>query len=177
MDHFIANAMAIASWHLAICRSLFCVVVKMISKIKPQFNISKPPIPRQMYFDIPWITVHACIARGTINPIICTAITSTKCCSRSLGLHKPWLFINYHRDLLHRVDSVWPSAWGKYPSAWWRHQMETFSALLVICAENSPVPGEFPAQRPVTRSFDIFFDLRPNKRLSKQSWGWWSETP
>ena len=39
---------------------------------------------------------------------------------------------------------------------WWRHQMETFSALLVICAGNSPVPGEFPAQRPVTRSFDVF---------------------
>ena len=37
-------------------------------------------------------------------------------------------------------------------------------------------PGEFPTQRPVTRSFDVFFDLRPNKRLSKQSWGWWFET-
>ena len=37
-------------------------------------------------------------------------------------------------------------------------------------------PGEFPAQRPVTRSFDVFFDLRPNKRLSKQPWGWWFET-
>ena len=60
---------------------------------------------------------------------------------------------------------------------WWRHQMETFSALLAICAWNSPVPGEFPAQGPVTRSFDIFFDLRLNKRLSKQSWGWWFETP
>ena len=60
--------------------------------------------------------------------------------------------------------------------AWWRHQMETFSAWLAICAENSPVPGEFPAQRPVTRSFDVFFDLRLNKRLSKQSWGWWFET-
>ena len=59
---------------------------------------------------------------------------------------------------------------------WWRHQMETFSALLALCAGNSPVPGEFPAQRPVTRSFDIFFDQRPNKRLSKQSWGWWFET-
>ena len=42
--------------------------------------------------------------------------------------------------------------------------METFSALLAICAGNSPVPGEFPAQRPVTRSFDVFFDLRLNKR-------------
>ena len=61
-------------------------------------------------------------------------------------------------------------------TAWWRHQMETFSALLAICAGNSPVPGEFPTQRPVTRSFDVFFDLRLNKRLSKQSWGWWFET-
>ena len=60
---------------------------------------------------------------------------------------------------------------------WWRHQMETFSVLLAICAGNSPVPGEFPAQRPVTRSFDVFFDLHPNKRLSKQWWGWWFETP
>ena len=60
---------------------------------------------------------------------------------------------------------------------WWRYQMETFSALLAICAEKSPVPGEFPTQRPVTRSFHIFFDLRPIKPLSKQSWGWWFETP
>ena len=60
--------------------------------------------------------------------------------------------------------------------SWWRHQMETFSALLAICAGNSPVPGEFPAQRPVTRSFDVCFDLRLNKRLSKQSWGWWFQT-
>ena len=59
----------------------------------------------------------------------------------------------------------------------WRHQMETFSALLAICAGNSPVPGEFPTQRPVTRSFNVFFDLRPKKRLNKQSRGWWFETP
>ena len=61
--------------------------------------------------------------------------------------------------------------------AWWRHQMETFSALLALCAGNSPVNGEFPSQRPVTRSFDIFFDLRLNKRSSKQARGWWFETP
>ena len=51
-------------------------------------------------------------------------------------------------------------------------QMETFSALLAICVGNSPVNGEFPAQRPVTLSFDVFSDLRLNKRLSKQWWGW-----
>ena len=60
---------------------------------------------------------------------------------------------------------------------WWRHEMETFSALLAICAGNSPVTGEFPTQRPVTRSVDVFFDLRLNKRLSKQWWCRWFETP
>ena len=83
---------------------------------------------------------------------------------------------------------VWsPSIWGWVTvatrdvaglnSSWWRHQMETFSALLAICAGNSPVTGEFSAQRPVTRSFDVFFDPHLNKRLSNQSWGWWFETP
>ena len=55
--------------------------------------------------------------------------------------------------------------------------METFPALLAICAGNSPASGEFPAQRPVMRSFDVFFDLCLNKRLRKQSWGWWFKTP
>ena len=59
----------------------------------------------------------------------------------------------------------------------WRHQMETFSALLALCAGNSPVTGEFPSQRPVTRSFEVFFDLRLNKRMSKQSRRRWLETP
>ena len=74
-------------------------------------------------------------------------------------------FVSQAVTQIHRAES------------WWRHQMETSSVLLAICAGNSPVPGEYPAQRPVTRSFDVFFDLRPNKLLSKQSWGWWSETP
>ena len=56
---------------------------------------------------------------------------------------------------------------GPFSQPWWRHQMETFSALLAICAGNSPVPGEFPAQRPETQSFDGFFYLRLNKRLGK----------
>ena len=56
-----------------------------------------------------------------------------------------------------------------------RHRMETFSTLLTTCAGNSPVTGEFPSQRPVTRSLDVFFHLCLNKRLSKKSWGWWFE--
>ena len=60
---------------------------------------------------------------------------------------------------------------------WWRHQVETFSAILALCAGNSPVTGEFPSQSPVTRYFDVFFHLCLNKRLSRQSWGWWFDTP
>ena len=65
---------------------------------------------------------------------------------------------------------------GIFQTLWWRHQMETFSALLDLCAGNSPVYGEFPVQRPVTRSFDVFFDLYLIKRLRKHSRGWWFET-
>ena len=91
-----------------------------------------------------------------------------------LQINIPYYSIG-HSNLMHfcRITMVTPQ-WCQKP--WWRHQMETFSALLAICAGNSPVPGEFPAQRPVTRSFDVFFDLRLNKRLSEQSWGWWFET-
>ena len=70
-----------------------------------------------------------------------------------------------------------PCGTNCHVAPWWRHQMETFSALLAICAGNSPVTGEFPAQRPVKQSFDVFFDLRLNKWLIKQSWDWWFETP
>ena len=66
---------------------------------------------------------------------------------------------------------------GRLRNPWWRHQMKTFSALLAICAGNSPVTGEFLAQRPVMRSFDVSFDLRLNKPESKQWWEWSFETP
>ena len=60
---------------------------------------------------------------------------------------------------------------------WWRHRMGIFFALLTLCAGKSLVTGKFSSQRPVTRSFDVFVDLRLDKRLSKQWWGWWFETP
>ena len=80
------------------------------------------------------------------------------------------------RSMSDQQSSDFVSLLNAKPSGW-RHQMETFSALLALCARNSPVTGEFPAQRPVTRSFDVFFGLRLNKRLSQQSWSWWFETP
>ena len=57
------------------------------------------------------------------------------------------------------------------------HQIEIFSALLAICVGNSPVTGEFPTQRPVMQSFDVYFDLCLNKRWSRQLEGRWVETP
>ena len=62
-------------------------------------------------------------------------------------------------------------------NTWWRHQMEVLSALLALCVGNIPVTGESPSQRPVTRSFHVFFDLRLNKRLSHRTRRWWFETP
>ena len=77
------------------------------------------------------------------------------------------------------VCNIWVTYSGKIYMiySWWRHQMGIFSVLLAFCVGNSPVIGEFPSQRPVTWSFDVFFDLRLNKRLSKQAWGWWFEMP
>ena len=101
--------------------------------------------------------------------------------------------------------------WWPVGCEWlWRYDMETLSALPILCGGNhwllqdsphrysishmmtssngnifrvtGPLcgeftgPGEFPTQRPVMRSFDVNFDLRLNKPLSKQSWGWWFET-
>ena len=65
------------------------------------------------------------------------------------------LFHHYHEDVI---------KWKHFPRYW-------------LCAGNSPVTGEFTAQRPVTRSFDVFFDLRLIKWRSKHSWGWWFKTP
>ena len=61
--------------------------------------------------------------------------------------------------------------------SWWHHQTKAFSTFLAFCAGNSPVTGEFPTQRPVTWSFNVFIDLHLNQQLSKQGRHWWFETP
>ena len=76
---------------------------------------------------------------------------------------------------VNNAGSLWGESSPDVP--WWRHQIGTFSALLALCAGNSPVSGEVPIQRPVARSFDVFFDLRLNKCLSKHSRRRWFETP
>ena len=67
-------------------------------------------------------------------------------------------------NLLTHPSNGWHGTYiTQFFTAWWRHQMDTFSAILALFAGNSQVTGEFSTQRPVTRSFDAFFDLRLNK--------------
>ena len=80
-----------------------------------------------------------------------------------------------HREGPATQRLVWDRNIFEY--TWWRHQIETFSALLALCEGNSLVTGEFPSPRTVTRSFDVFVDLRLNKRLSKPSRRRWFEAP
>ena len=76
-------------------------------------------------------------------------------------------------ELTRQMESISPvplgdAVYDKHFRIWWRHQMETFAMLLVLRAGYSPVRDEFPSQRPVMRSCDVFFDLRlNNKGLSK----------
>ena len=55
--------------------------------------------------------------------------------------------------------------------------MEAFSTLLSLCAGNSPATVNSPHRGQWRGALMFFFDLRRNKRLSKQPWGWWFKTP
>ena len=75
-----------------------------------------------------------------------------------------------HTNLMNRCRS--------YPNLTSRPSVSTVtSSNGNIFPVTGPLRGENPSQRPVTRSFDVFFDLRLIIRLNKQSWGWWFETP
>ena len=109
-----------------------------------------------------------------------------ECSTQTPVLHPPIMsgdILTYVGDLFNpsidieclRPAEGWGDA-GYVQVTWWRDQMD-ISALLALCAGNSPVTSEFPLQRPVTLIFDVFFDLGLNKRWNKQSRGWWFETP
>ena len=108
-----------------------------------------------MVLKIPWFTTK-----------------TAKCTCHDISWIKYWFF----PELCHPLKTKMKTKLGTQ-SSWWRHQMETFPALLALCEGNPPVTGGFSSQRPVTRSFDVFFALRLNKRLSKQSRRRWFGTP
>ena len=94
----------------------------------------------------------------------------------------PYLFSNVYTNSAHcindELDLICICRRCSPQSYHVRHFMMTSSNGIIfrvtghLCG-NSPVP----AQRPATQSFDVFFDLRPNKRLSKQSRCWWFDMP
>ena len=95
-------------------------------------------------------------------------ISVIRCMHKLISLNKCYYYSSDNPTVLHFRGGVlfFTQSWIL---PWWRHQMETFSALLALCAGNSPVP--------VTSPHKAITDLRLHKRLSKQSWGWWFDTP
>ena len=95
-----------------------------------------------------WIHLgHACIFVISIKRKTCNCWSSETFFSMSSCVLQVWRLLQY--------------SWS--PRAWWRHQMETFSALLALGEGNQPVAGVLLSQRPVTMSFDVFLDLRLNR--------------
>ena len=86
--------------------------------------------------------------------------------------------LHMHIDVLMKLSSSIVTTLELLPSiSWIHHQMDTFSSSLALCAANIPVTGEFPPQRLVTQSFDVFSGLPLQKRLSKCSRRRWLGTP
>ena len=89
-----------------------------------------------------------------------------------------WSTMVLHRHC-HSVRTEWPAFVGCAICFWtmMTPSNENIFRVTGLCEGISPVTGEFPSQRPVTRSFDVFFGLPLNKRLNKHSIRWWFETP
>ena len=88
-------------------------------------------------------------------------------------------FPDWPKKFNHNRPARCPGQWNEIPHDVVAHDdviKWNISHIIGPLCEEFTSPREFPAQRPVTRSFDVFFHLRPNKRLSKHSWGWWFET-
>ena len=85
-----------------------------------------------------------------------------------------------YSHLIFIMGNLRPRRWWfdtEMPPTWWSHQMETFSTLLAICAFEFTGDRWIPHTKASNAGFGVLFDLRLNKQLSKQSWGWWFETP
>ena len=92
-------------------------------------------------------------------------------------MHQHWSYV--FLALIHWFDRckgrTQPILWT-HTCSWYVIKWKNFPRYWPF-VRGIPVTGEFLTQRPVTRRFDVFFDLHLNKRLSKHSWGWWFGTP
>ena len=113
---------------------------------------------------------YMCVSRHTLSNRFTLLYSQSSCCRKEAALY----------DTQQGLRIALQSYSGSKGVAWYIMKTSSngnISALLAICARNSSVTSEFPTQRPVTRSFDVFLDVRLNKRFSKQSWCLWFETP
>ena len=90
------------------------------------------------------------------------------------NIGRMFILVAYHHSLKYRyrTQETWGLQFGHMMTS---SNGNIFRVTGPLCGEFTG-PGEFPTQRTVTRSFVVFFDLRLNKRLSKQPSGWWFET-
>ena len=90
---------------------------------------------------------------------ICSAVCLLLVVAVFSGLYGfMWFIYPYPSGLFHWR---WVIVSRSKPEGYRQNQTKSngkaFSALLALCAGNSPVNGAFPTQRPAMRSFDIFF--------------------
>ena len=102
---------------------------------------------RRSWFEMPWYSLW-CHSNDRTDPF------------EAKQLWRIWVNISHGST---RINLTCLIPW--YNKAQQKHCMMTSSNgnIFPVTGPLSPVPGEFPAQRPVTRSFDIFFDLHFNK--------------
>ena len=104
------------------------------------------------------------LSNGCLNP--CQAEFTLIDKHKKIFLHVLW-FLNTEK-----ITDSW------HPSMMTSSNGNILCVTDLLCGEfTGHLTGEFPTQRPVTWSFDVFFDLRLNKQLSEQSWCWWFEMP
>ena len=131
------------------------------------------PLPDPMLTNRQWGLVPKAISREVFKVSILDKCMSIKISNSRLQMNFPGA------NELNRSVYMWSMIHKRLRGCF--HMITSSNGNIFrvtgLCVGNSPVTDDFPAQRPVTRSFDVFFDLHLDKRLSKQSWGWWFETP
>ena len=143
-----------------------------ISSLTTESSVLYLYIPFDILFFLQLTDNSITIAHNPLLPIFIAY--STPWWLLSIALVSSSIHQRYHRAEVTGTHN--DTIYFAVTSSWWRYQMETFFRATGHWCGEFTGPSEFPTQRPVTRNCDVFFDLRLNKRLSKQSWGWWFET-
>ena len=110
-------------------------------------NLSIAPVPAKQPW---WIWINTSCELIMNDCITTTKQSTTKLCAYFLGYTvrcRRGKMQSPHDVISQIILQIRHHGYTFSEFTWWRHQMETFSALLAICAGNSPVPGEFPTQR------------------------------